>query len=560
MYYVRVRIPKDVKNYFPKHEIKRSLHTSSYTLAKSFVKLAVANMEKVFSMIRSKALTAPIMYEVVERFLDTNLLNLDTEFRSELLAKHEHEKLVKYTIENADEKIRKNKEYLAKNTYVEAKQKVACEILEKSEISIDKESPEFNMLCRELAFASIKLAEVLKARGTGERHPYEDELKNRHKSDTLQTAINDYLEKYETTLSQRSLAKIKESFSKIIECFKYETGKIDIRLNTIDSKLTQKVAKLLTKYPCYRNTRYNGKTLDEIYSMDDVQFPSEATIKGELYLLSTLFNEASENNIGLARNYASKMSKFVIKKSKKKKSEYRDAFNAEDINKILAQLLKFKLTWLHSNPHLYLIPLISLYSGMRVNEICQLYVDDIIEVDGIWCFNNKEDRDEKSLKNENSIRINPIHPDLIEIGLLNFREYQIKKGFKHLWEGGKKISCKYYKVHGNHSHYFDKWFNGTFKKHLQLANPQKKTFHSFRHTFLNWYKQNVKLSDYWQAITALTGHLDDDDKRLLGVNVDSIAYQHYTDSIYVKTQLNVLKMFNVSIDISTLKIDCKKLN
>jgi len=242
-------------------------------------------------------------------------------------------------------------------------------MLEQAGITIDKESPEFDMLCRELSFASIKLAEVLKLRSTGERHPYEDELKNRQKSDTLKTAINDYLERYDSVVSKLSLAKIKESFSKITECFEFETGNTEIRLNTIDSKITQKMAKRLRKYPCYRNTRYKGKTLDEIYALYDVQYPKDESIKGELYLLSTLFNEASENNIGLARNYASKLTKIVIKKSKKKKSEYRDAFTADDINIILAQLLKFKCTGFHNNPHLYLIPLIGLYSGMMVRRL-----------------------------------------------------------------------------------------------------------------------------------------------------------------------------------------------
>lgn len=88
-FYVRIRIPKDVKSYFLKHEIKRSLHTSSHNLAKSHIKLVVANFEKVFSMIRSKTLTTPILYELVERFLDTNLMNLDLQVRNELLEKHE---------------------------------------------------------------------------------------------------------------------------------------------------------------------------------------------------------------------------------------------------------------------------------------------------------------------------------------------------------------------------------------------------------------------------------------------------------------------------------------
>jgi hypothetical protein len=66
---------------------------------------------------------------------------------------------------------------------------------------------------------------------------------------------------------------------------------------------------------------------------------------------------------------------------------------------------------------------------------------------------------------------------------------------------------------------------------------------------------HIRIADHWQAITALSGHLDADDVRLLGVNVDSIAYQQYTDPIYVKTQLNVLKMLDFGIDIKPFKLN-----
>ncbi len=49
----------------------------------------------------------------------------------------------------------------------------------------------------------------------------------------------------------------------------------------------------------------------------------------------------------------------------------------------------------------YWIPLIGLYTGMRLNEICQLLVGDIKCVDGVWII-NIDDNDNKKLKTASS--------------------------------------------------------------------------------------------------------------------------------------------------------------
>jgi integrase len=62
--------------------------------------------------------------------------------------------------------------------------------------------------------------------------------------------------------------------------------------------------------------------------------------------------------------------------------------------------------------------LIGLFTGARVGEIAQLYLSDFIEEDGIPCIRIATDSDGQSLKTEASRRLVPIHPALIELGLL----------------------------------------------------------------------------------------------------------------------------------------------
>ena len=68
----------------------------------------------------------------------------------------------------------------------------------------------------------------------------------------------------------------------------------------------------------------------------------------------------------------------------------------------------------------YWIPLIGIYTGMRLNEICQLYVDDVKYLNRIWYFRLTNERSDQSLKNKQSKRLVPIHPKLIELGFIDF--------------------------------------------------------------------------------------------------------------------------------------------
>ena len=59
------------------------------------------------------------------------------------------------------------------------------------------------------------------------------------------------------------------------------------------------------------------------------------------------------------------------------------------------------------------MPLIGLYTGMRIEEVCQLYVSDLKLMDGIWCLDVNQDKPDKSVKTSER-RIVPLHPFLVQ--------------------------------------------------------------------------------------------------------------------------------------------------
>ena len=136
--------------------------------------------------------------------------------------------------------------------------------------------------------------------------------------------------------------------------------------------------------------------------------------------------------------------------------------------------------------HCYWFPLVGLYTGARVNEVCQLNPQcDIKEEGGIWFFDITEDtetdeRVKKSVKNKPSIRRTPIHSALLDLGLLAYVERMKAQGHVLLfpqWPPTRK------KASGK----AEKWFRELLKTtNLRDETPGKRIvgFHCLRSTFL----------------------------------------------------------------------------
>jgi len=78
------------------------------------------------------------------------------------------------------------------------------------------------------------------------------------------------------------------------------------------------------------------------------------------------------------------------------------------------------------------VPWICAYSGARVNEIAQLTPDSFFEVDGFW-FYRITSLGGKSLKNKHSERRVPVHPALLDEGLIQFVQASEKAGDERLF-------------------------------------------------------------------------------------------------------------------------------
>lgn len=182
------------------------------------------------------------------------------------------------------------------------------------------------------------------------------------------------------------------------------------------------------------------------------------------------------------------------------------AFTDQELGRIFAgaEMALFAAT--PALEHQFWLPYLGLYTGARVNELCQLnpQTDILQEADtGIWFLQLDEKpgadaRVTKSIKNENSIRKIPIHSRLIALGFLSYVE-------RMALQGAKLLFPQWRPVRGRASGEAEKWFR-SFLTTLDLRDETPGArlvgMHAFRHTLMaHAFNATPRLD-----VTAITGH------------------------------------------------------
>ncbi len=190
----------------------------------------------------------------------------------------------------------------------------------------------------------------------------------------------------------------------------------------------------------------------------------------------------------------------------------KDIFSAQDLQAIFAPQHLSRYT----EPHKYWVPLISLFTGMRVNEISQLYVDDIqtdteTDEDGvehtITYFDITPFRDGQSIKTVYSVRRIPVPARLLELGIERYVADVRASGSEHLFPGLQWPE-------GGPGRTTSRWFNQHHLRHTCGITSTKKSLHCFRHTLTTRCdRAHVPKS----VIQTINGHSD-------GQGVDARTY------------------------------------
>lgn len=133
-----------------------------------------------------------------------------------------------------------------------------------------------------------------------------------------------------------------------------------------------------------------------------------------------------------------------------------------------------------TRPSRYWAPLISLYSGARLTEICGQLVSEMVEEGGVRLFDFRHRPGVRDMKNDKS-RVVPVHPELIRLGLWNYVEAARATKRELLFPDVSRNKL------GNWGDPTSKWFARLIER-LELKGTAL-CFHSFRHTFEDALKE-----------------------------------------------------------------------
>ena len=166
-------------------------------------------------------------------------------------------------------------------------------------------------------------------------------------------------------------------------------------------------------------------TIQQLLLLEDAKLLSYKTILKHVERISSLINWAINQGYTNQNVFRGKLepirSQQIIEKH----------FTSDEMNLILGERLK-KESLEQGKPERYWVTLLSAYSGARLNEICQLNVDDISKTDGIWPTNSNGDSADKSTNTKSGNRVIPLHPKLLSLGFLNYlHQIKVKKNYFH---------------------------------------------------------------------------------------------------------------------------------
>jgi integrase len=161
-------------------------------------------------------------------------------------------------------------------------------------------------------------------------------------------------------------------------------------------------------------------------------------------------------------------------------------FTNEDLKKIFESDSFARGLWLNKHPERHWGLLLALYTGARLKEICMIKLSNIkqdTESKVLYIDYSLRCNKDVSLKTKNSYRKIPIHSDLIQLGFLKYVRHLQEQGHEYLFQSLQSSRTKERKL--------GRWFNKVLlsSANINIEDGTRKSFHSFRHTLINYEKQ-----------------------------------------------------------------------
>ena len=322
----------------------------------------------------------------------------------------------------------------------------------------------------------------------------------------------------------------------------------DFKGQTLESVL----AKQRTKWQKYREdvekARKNDLQVINIALEDYVETRSNKTVNNYLWALRQFYDFAIQKK-WVTCNEATGLD------LPEEDGQGRDPFSQVELKAIFES--SYYSNQEYNRPEQYFVPHIQLFTGARLNEVCQLQTRDIVfpqDIPGsehIPCIYFREGTGQR-LKTDKSERLIPIHPKLWnDLGLKEYYEAIKGHGFDYLFPN-LRLDSK-----DKRSDYVGDWF-GRYLNILGIKRPEISN-HSFRHTFINFFKQN----EVPERIAGdIAGHVyirSDKEKLEDDREGRGKTYQMYGDNYYPHVLLPYIEKVDFKLRLAPFRMQENKI-
>ncbi|MEG6550862.1 site-specific integrase [Desulfocurvibacter africanus] len=494
-YYFRYAVPADLRSTIGRRELRYSLETGYLKSARCKSRILATKATEIFNAIRSGAYSAMSKKEIRD-FIDDIFRRLLDESEQKNYGGAPHlPDIFSYQAGTTEQILASYKQKLINKDYLDflfTTYGLLRSMGDEKYVNIDIE--DFKHLGHEVGKHLINFLEIQTKRAQGDYNyekfiyplkptaapvPQQAAPAGTDAQIPLSKVLESYVsEKVDTKQwTERSAYDIRSTLAQLVEILG------DIPIGNINFDTMRTFKETLRKMPPNRNKlkAYRGKSIQEILAMKPEKTLSTTTFNCIMSNISGFFNWCETHGY-LDRNYAQKMTI----KIKQQPHTFRDAFEQDELLKLFNTKSYIKDTFLQ--PYMFWLPVLGLFTGARLEELCQLYVDDVLLVRDLWVidFNENPDkngRPDKHLKSVHSIRQTPLHPFIVkDLRFVEYCQHMKARGHERLFPELTKIRDSYGKNAG-------KWF----KRHRLKAGviSEKLDFHSFRHTLDNHLKQKL---------------------------------------------------------------------
>jgi integrase len=479
-YFLRVKVPADLRSAIGKREIRKTLGTSDLRDALKAVRKASAETDAMFEMVKGKVVAragarVPATSADLDRVIRQEFHEMEIQ-RLERYAEADEYDTEEILNNLREDEVVLSRPYNEQNGFVAS---TANKLLEKHGWYVDRNSSLYWNFVDQVLRAELEVVRrQIEAFRGNPRRPRSDRLfadiDAHNPPSSGGPTLRELIERYEADPGRRGLTeKTRLAYGTVFRALRELLGE-NRRTRDVTREDCRRVQEILCSLPPNASKRLPGLTLEQAaMAAKERGWPAlhHKTANNYLNNLSALFNWAVKEG-HIERNPA-----VGLKVAAPRQTKSRLPLSIEQLNRIFrAPIYLAASGGIERRDGHFWVPLLSLWTGMRLNECVQLRTDDVVIRDGVEVILIRVDEEgDKRLKTDASERFVPIHSKLKKIGFLDHAVKMKRAGAVRLFPELPKGKRGYY------SDPFQKWFS-RFLAGIGAKTP-KTSFHSFRHCF-----------------------------------------------------------------------------